>query len=224
MVKRSVYLIIVLISFFIMGCSEKVNEPISFSKEQLKSIEPHGIYYEIFIRAFYDSTGDGIGDFKGATSKLDYLQELGVEGVWLMPINPSPSYHGYDVIDYKDVNPEHGTMDDFKEFVEEAQNRGIKVIKDFVVNHSSTEHPWFEAALEHDEQYRDFYVWADENTDLRQRGEWGQLVWHGSGNNIYEGVFWGGMPDLNMDNPQVREKLYDIGRFWLEEVGETDSV
>ncbi|MCD8509783.1 MAG: alpha-amylase [Bacillus sp. (in: Bacteria)] len=211
--------VITLLVFILAACGDRENQPISFSEEDLLTIEPHGVYYEIFVRAFYDSTGDGIGDFQGATAKLDYLQELGVEGIWLMPINPSPSYHGYDVIDYKAVNPEHGTLEDFKEFVEEAHKRGIKVIKDFVVNHSSTEHPWFQAALDNDPVYRDYYVWADEDTNTRQRGEWGQLVWHGSGDDIYEGVFWGGMPDLNMDNPQVREEIHDIGRFWLEEVG-----
>ncbi|OIJ22275.1 alpha-amylase [Anaerobacillus alkalidiazotrophicus] len=217
--KRLVLTVVLAVIFLLVGCSDKTNNQITFERGNLKTIEPHGVYYEIFIRAFYDSTGDGIGDFKGATSKLDYLQELGVEGIWLMPINPSPSYHGYDVIDYMDVNPEHGTLDDFKEFIEEAHKRGIKVIKDFVINHSSREHPWFQAALKNDEKYRDFYVWADEDTNTSQRGEWGQQVWHGTGNNIYEGVFWDGMPDLNIDHPKVREEIYKIGKFWLGEVG-----
>ncbi|WP_095995549.1 alpha-amylase family glycosyl hydrolase [Salipaludibacillus agaradhaerens] len=201
------------------GCLQKTNTPLIFDEEDLKTIEPHGVYYEIFVRSFYDSTGDGIGDFQGATLQLDYLQELGVEGIWLMPINPSPSYHGYDVVNYMDVNPEYGTLDDFKKFVAEANKKGIKVIKDFVVNHSSEEHPWFQAALKHDEKYRDYYVWADEDAHIGQEGEWGQQVWHGTGNNVYEGIFWEGMPDLNMDNPKVREDIYDIGTFWLEEVG-----
>ncbi len=203
----------------VSGCSEKANNEITFGKDDLKTIEPHGVYYEMFVRAFYDSTGDGIGDFQGAISKLDYLEDLGVEGIWLMPINPTVSYHGYDVTDYMDVNPEHGTLDDFKEFVEEANKRGIKVIKDLVINHSSEQHPWFQAALQDDETYRDYYVWADEHADTNQNGEWGQQVWHETENGYYEGVFWHGMPDLNIDNPKVREEIYEIGRFWLEEVG-----
>lgn len=217
--KKVLFVLVSIIILLMSACAEHTTEPMTFEKENLKSIEPHGVYYEIFVRAFYDSDGDGIGDFKGATTKLDYLEELGIEGIWLMPINPSPSYHGYDVLDYKAVNPDYGTMEDFKEFVSEAQKRGIKVIKDFVVNHSSKEHPWFQAALRGDEKYRDYYVWADENTNTKVRGEWGQQVWHGSGNNIYEGLFWDGMPDLNMDNRELRKEIYEVGKFWLEEIG-----
>src|SRR5512145_2899680 len=96
------------------------------------------VFYEIFVRSFRDSDGDGIGDFNGITEKLDYLQELGVRGLWLMPINPSPSYHGYDVTDYYAVNPDYGTMDDFKRLLEEAHKRDIKIIIDFVMNHTSS--------------------------------------------------------------------------------------
>jgi len=112
------------------------------------------VFYEIFVRSFYDSDGDGIGDFQGLTAKLDYLNDgdpntkddLGISGIWLMPIFPSTSYHGYDVINYRDINPEFGSMEDFNEFLEEAHKRNIKVIIDFVVNHTSLEHPWFREA------------------------------------------------------------------------------
>lgn len=191
----------------------------SFTKENLLNHPPHGVYYEIFIRAFADSDGDGIGDFKGATEKLDYLVDLGIEGIWLMPINPSPSYHGYDVTDYKDINEDYGTLEEFKVFVDEAHKRDINVILDFVVNHTSKQHPWFRKAMIGDEEYRDYYVWADEDTDIRTLGEWGQKVWHGSGSNRYEGVFWDGMPDLNFDNAEVRREMSEIGQFWLSEVG-----
>ncbi|AOM83054.1 alpha-amylase family glycosyl hydrolase [Salisediminibacterium beveridgei] len=181
---------------------------------------PETVFYEIFIRAFYDSTGDGIGDIPGMTSQLDYLEELGVEGIWLMPFHPSPTYHGYDVTDYYDINPDYGTMDDFRTFIDEANDRGIKVLMDFVVNHSSREHPWFEEATsDPDSEYRDWYIWADEDTNLSERGEWGQNMWHGTEPNQYMSVFWEGMPDLNMDNPDVREEIYTIGEFWLDDVG-----
>ncbi|NOH03585.1 MAG: hypothetical protein HND47_17310 [Chloroflexi bacterium] len=99
------------------------------------------VFYEIFIRSFYDTDGDGIGDFNGITQKLDYLEALGITGIWLMPIHPSPSYHGYDVTDYYAVNPEYGTMDDFKNLLNEAHKRGIRIIIDFVINHTSSQHP-----------------------------------------------------------------------------------
>ncbi len=106
-----------------------------------------GVYYEIFVRSFHDSDGDGIGDLRGVIERLDYLQDLGIKGIWLMPIQPSPSYHGYDVTDYYGVNPEYGTLDDFQALTEAAHERGIEVIIDLVVNHSSSEHPWFKSAL-----------------------------------------------------------------------------
>lgn len=102
-----------------------------------------GVFYEIFVRAFSDSDGDGIGDLQGVTDKLDYLQQLGIKGIWLMPINPSPSYHGYDVTDYYAVNPDYGTVDDLKTLLAEAHDRGIRVIMDLVLNHTSSKHPWF---------------------------------------------------------------------------------
>lgn len=181
---------------------------------------PNAVFYEIFVMAFYDSTGDGIGDIQGMIQKLDYVQDLGAEGIWLMPVHPSPTYHKYDVLDYYDIDPEYGTMEDFKHFIDEAHARDIKVILDLVVNHTSVEHPWFQDAIQSkDSPYRDWYVWADEDTNVRERGEWGQPLWHGEGDNIYLGTFWGGMPDLNFDNPEVRQKMIDIGHFWLEEVG-----
>ncbi|WP_026689754.1 alpha-amylase family glycosyl hydrolase [Alteribacter aurantiacus] len=190
---------------------DQINHPSTF---------PETVFYEIFPRAFYDTTGDGIGDIQGMIEKLDYLEEMGIEGLWLMPIHPTPTYHGYDVIDYYDINPDYGTMDDFREFVSEAHDRDIKILVDYVVNHTSIEHPWFvDAISSEDSEYRDWYIWADENTRLSERGEWGQPYWHGEEPNQYMSVFWSGMPDLNMDNPDVREKLIEIGTFWLEDVG-----
>lgn len=183
-------------------------------------------FYEIFVRSFYDSDGDGIGDFQGIIEKLDYLNDgdptttsdLGITGIWLMPIHDSPSYHGYDVNDYRSINPDYGTMDDFKAFVEEAHKRGIKVIIDLVINHSSTEIEWFQNAVSSAAaEKRNWYRWSD--TKPNYSGPWGQDVWHSSASGYYYGLFWGGMPDLNYDEPEVKEEIFDITRFWLEDIG-----
>ena len=194
----------------------------------------HAVTYEIFVQSFYDSDGDGTGDINGMTEKLDYLKGLGVEAVWLMPMHPSPSYHKYDVTDYKNIHPDYGTLDDFKNFVREAHQRDIKIVIDLVVNHTSSEHPWFvQASSGSDNPYRDYYVWADEESikeeinkketklDSDNITQWHRVEGHpASGNDeLYYGYFIGGMPDLNFDNPKVKQEIFDIGRFWLQEVG-----
>ena len=176
------------------------------------------VFYEIFVRSFYDSDGDGIGDFNGITEKLDYLQELGIRGLWLMPINPSPSYHGYDVTDYYAVNPDYGTLDDLKNLLAEAHKRDIKIIMDLVLNHTSTKHPWFQQALTPGSPYRDWYVWSD--TDPGTLGPWGAKAWYRASNGgYYYAIFWDQMPDLNYENPAVREEMKKVTSFWLEDVG-----
>jgi alpha-amylase len=218
----SFLLSLLLLSILIVGCSPGGNLESrgSLDVTKLNSYWPNSVFYEIFVMSFYDSTGDGIGDINGVTQKLDYLQDLGIEGIWLMPVNPSPSYHKYDVIDYYDIDPQYGTIDDFKHFIKEAHSRNIKVIMDLVVNHSSSKHPWFIDALTSvDSKYRDWYLWADSTNNINERGEWNQQLWHGHGSNKYYGVFWSEMPDLNFDNPEVREEFIRIGQFWLEEVG-----
>jgi alpha-amylase len=178
-----------------------------------------GVFYEIFVRSFSDSNGDGIGDLKGVTNKLDYLQDLGIKGIWLMPIMPSPSYHGYDVTDYYNVNQQYGTLEDMSKLTDEAHKRGIKVIIDLVVNHSSSEHPWFiDSAKGKDSKYRDWYTWAeDKKMETSEAGAWGQNAWHRKGDSTYLGIFWEGMPDLNLDNPEVRKEFVRIGQFWLNQ-------
>ena len=180
------------------------------------------VFYQIFVRSFKDSDGDGIGDFKGLIEQLDYLNDgdpetiddLGIGGIWLMPIHPSPSYHGYDVTDYTSVNTDYGTMADFDEFMEEARRRGIKVIIDFVVNHTSTDHPWFQSSrADRNARERDYFIWRENKPD--QRGPWGQEVWHSGETGYYYGLFWGGMPDLNYDNPEVFQIIRDAADFWL---------
>ena len=176
------------------------------------------VFYEIFVRSFRDSDGDGIGDFNGITEKLDYLEALGIKGLWLMPINPSPSYHGYDVTDYYAVNSDYGTMDDFKRLMEEAHKRDIKVIIDFVMNHTSSKHPWFLSALTPGSEYRDWYKWSE--TDPGTLGPWGAKAWHRASNGqYYYAIFWDQMPDLNYDNPAVREEIKKVTSFWLKDVG-----
>ncbi|HAA14206.1 MAG TPA: alpha-amylase [Cytophagales bacterium] len=190
----------------------------------------NGLTYEIFIHAFADGNGDGIGDFKGATQKLDYLAELGVEGIWLMPIHESPSYHKYDVVDYRSIHPDYGTMEDFKTFLNEAHKRGIKVIIDFVINHSGRDHIWFQEAIKgKDNPYRDFYVWktleeieAEGSVMKEATGDSpNPTQWHEreGEDELYYGFFWGGMPDLNYDHQPLRDSIYTIGKWWLTEVG-----
>lgn len=176
------------------------------------------VFYEIFVRSFRDSDGDGIGDFNGITEKLDYLQALGIRGIWLMPIHPSPSYHGYDVTDYYRVNPDYGTLEDFQRLLEEAHKRGIKIIIDFVMNHTSARHPWFQQALTPGSPYHEWYIWSD--TDPGTPGPWGAKAWHRASNGqYYYAIFWDQMPDLNYQNPAVREEMKKITSFWLEQVG-----
>ena len=183
------------------------------------------VFYEVFVRSFFDSDGDGIGDLNGLIEKLDYLNDgdpetttdLGITGIWLMPIFPSPSYHGYDVTDYYDINPEYGTMDEFKSLLDEAHARGIRVIIDLVINHTSSQHPWFLQATDPSSPYHDWYIWAD--TDPGYTGSWGQQVWYPSHGDYYYSSFTSSMPDLNYTNPDVTAQMEDVVQFWLEDVG-----
>jgi glycosidase len=184
------------------------------------------VFYEVFVRSFYDSDGDGNGDLTGLIEKLDYLNDgnsfsqddLGITGVWLMPIMESPSYHGYDVVDYYTVEKDYGTSDDFRTLIAEAHDRGIRVIVDLVLNHTSWEHPWFVDAVQGPQaERRDWYIWRDENPAYV--GPWGQKVWYAYQGDYYYAIFWEGMPDLNYRNPEVTEVSYAIARFWLDEMG-----
>ncbi len=178
------------------------------------------VFYEIFVRSFYDSDGDGIGDFNGITAKLDYLNDgdpntttdLGITGLWLMPINPSPSYHGYDVTDYYGVNPAYGTMDDFKHLIEEAHKRGIRVTIDWVLNHTSSQHSWFVESKDPASPYHSWYRWT---TETNPGSGWR----YGGGGQYYYALFTEGMPDLNYANPEVVAEMKKVVRFWLQDVG-----
>ena len=182
------------------------------------------IFYEVFVRSFQDSDGDGIGDLRGLTSRLDYLNDgdgatdtdLGVTALWLMPIAESPSYHGYDVVDYRAVESDYGTAEDFKAFMAAAHQRGIKVIVDLVLNHTSRDHPWFRDAQTAASAHRDWYLWADDRAFARPDGA---RVWHEAGDAFYYGYFWEGMPDLNLENEAVTAELDGVADFWLQEMG-----
>lgn len=187
------------------------------------------VFYEIFVRSFADSDGDGKGDLRGLISRLDYLNDgdpattsdLGVTALWLMPIFASPSYHGYDTVDYERINPDYGTNEDFEELCRQAHRRGIRIILDLVINHSGSGHPWFEASRSSGSSpYRSWYVWRPDNPGWKQ--PWniygGSDTWHRNSvdGQYYYGVFWGGMPDLNFTTPAVRAEMKRLATFWLE--------
>ena len=186
------------------------------------------VCYEIFVRSFVDADGDGTGDLRGLTSRLDYINDgnsqttndLGANCLWLMPIAKSPSYHGYDVTDYYHVNPDYGTDDDFRQLMAQAHARGIRVIVDYVPNHSSSAHPLFQAALRDTTSvYRDWYRWSRQNPI--QRGPWGQVAWHHSPLNdeYYYGVFWSGMPDLNYRSQSLLAEMEKVAAYWVRDMG-----
>ena len=181
------------------------------------------VVYQIWPRSFCDSDGDGIGDLKGVYTKLDYLQSLGVNAIWFSPVYPTPNAdYGYDIADYRNINPEYGTLDDFKMVLEGAHERGMKVIMDLVVNHTSDEHEWFKESLKgEDNPYHDYYFWR-KGKDKKPPNNWlstfegGAWEYNADLDKYYLHVFAKKQPDLNMDNPKVREEVKDIMRYWLD--------
>ena len=183
------------------------------------------VIYEVHVRAFSDSNGDGIGDFPGLTARLDYLQQLGVTAIWLLPFYPSPLRDdGYDIADYYDVHPSYGTLDDFKEFLAEAHARGMYVITELVINHTSDQHPWFQRArrAEPGTRERDFYVWSDTTErygDVRiifQDTETSNWTWDPVADSYYWHRFFSHQPDLNWENPDVGAAVIETLDFWLD--------
>ncbi|MFP4642852.1 MAG: maltose alpha-D-glucosyltransferase [Spirochaetales bacterium] len=182
------------------------------------------VIYELHVRAFRDSNGDGMGDFRGLTSRLDYLADLGVTAVWLLPFYPSPWFDdGYDISDYTSVHEAYGSLRDFKKFLSEAHKRDIKVITELVINHTSDQHPWFERARKapRESRYRNFYVWSDDPSrysDARiifqdyERSNW---TWDSEAGQYYWHRFYSNQPDLNFDSPDVRDAVKKILDFWL---------
>ena len=181
------------------------------------------VFYEVPIKSFYDSNGDGIGDLNGLTAKLDYLKALGVDCLWLLPMYASPLRDdGYDISDFYAIHPDYGTVADFERLVKEAHARGIRVIADLVLNHTSDQHPWFQEARKPGSPKRDWYVWSD--SDERYKGariiftdtEKSNWTWDPVARAYYWHRFFSHQPDLNYDNPEVRAEMLKVMRFWLD--------
>lgn len=182
------------------------------------------VAYQIYPRSFMDSNGDGIGDLQGIISKLDYLQDLGIDVIWICPIYKSPNEdNGYDISDYQDIMDEFGTMKDFDQLLEEAHKRGMKIIMDLVINHTSADHPWFvESRSSKNNPKRDYYIWADPKEDGTEPNNW-ESIFSGSAweydeqtGQYYMHIFATRQPDLNWENPQVRQDLYAMVNWWLD--------
>ncbi len=202
--------------------SEAVQSGYAYEQELNIIDDNYRNYYEIFVYSFYDSDGDGIGDLNGVTEKLDYIADMGFNGIWLMPIMPSTTYHKYDVLDYYDVDEQYGTIDDFKKLVEECDKRGIKLIIDLVMNHSSSKHTWFTQACDYLKTlpegaepdstvcpYVDYYHFSTK----QETTGWYKVA---GSNYYYEGVFWSEMPDLNLESDAVRQEFENIAKFWID--------
>ena len=184
------------------------------------------IIYEVHVRAFFDSDGDGVGDFRGLTEKLDYLQDLGVTALWLLPFYPSPLRDdGYDIADYTSIHPMYGDMRAFQTFLREAHRRGLRVITELVLNHTSDQHPWFVRARRapRGSRWRDFYVWSDTPTPYRDARiifkdfEPSNWTLDPAANAYFWHRFYAHQPDLNYDNPAVRREMLQAMEFWLRE-------
>ena len=182
------------------------------------------VFYQVYPRSFADGNGDGIGDIPGIISRLDYLQELGIDAIWLSPHYPSPQFDvGYDIADYTNVEPAYGTLDDFKHLLDGAHQRGIRLILDLVLNHTSDQHSWFqESRSSRDNPKRDWYVWRDPQPDGSPPNNWdstfGGSAWEfdPSTGQYYYHFFFKEQPDLNWRNPQVKQAMWDAIRFWLD--------
>lgn len=182
------------------------------------------VVYQIYPKSFKDSDGDGIGDIRGITEKLDYLQNLGIDVIWLSPVYESPmDDNGYDISDYRAISPQFGRMEDFEELVDEAKKRGIGIVMDLVVNHTSDEHPWFiESRASKDSDKRDYYIWKDAKEDGAPPNNWvswftrSTWEWDEETKQYYLHLFSKKQPDLNWKNPAVRREVYDIMNFWID--------
>jgi len=209
---------------FAQPFSEPIPDPFSFEKPRDPQWYKRAVFYEVLIRGFHDSNGDGTGDLRGLISRLDYLQWLGIDCIWLLPIYDSPLRDGgYDISDFTKVLPDFGHIGDFVELVDGAHERGMRVIADLVMNHTSDAHPWFQASRrDPDGPFGDFYVWSDDDhryTDARvifvdaEQSNWthdpvrGQYYWH---------RFFSHQPDLNYENPRVQDAMLEVLRFWLD--------
>lgn len=222
-------LLYLLPSFWILplftACSDPAAETTAPRVLEVEQVEEEwwhtAVIYEIWPRSFKDADGDGNGDFKGMTSKLDYLVDLGVNGIWLTPIFEAPSYHGYDFESFTEVEADYGTMEDFDRFLEEAHSRDIRIILDLVINHISNLHPWFVRSAAREPGFEDYFLWSKERP-----AEWGRAWgnepdpesvwhWHEGRGEYYYGAFGPSQPDVNLRNPRVVEEMNQMAAFWL---------
>jgi alpha-glucosidase len=225
--KRSIFLLcVVLAMLFAVPNSArhpKVNVKVHATSDAKDHWWRHAVLYEVYPRSFQDSNGDGIGDLNGITSRLDYLKDLGIDAIWITPIYPSPQVDfGYDISDYQAIDSQYGTMADFDRLVAEAKKRHIRVILDFVPNHTSDQHPWFQASRSsRDNPKRDWYIWRDGKGPGQPPNNW--LSWFGHSawafdpttGQYYYHFFYKQQPDLNWRNPEVRTAMFNVLRFWL---------
>ena len=205
--KKFIFLCcIILLTFnaaLLTGCREN-------NMDKTAAWAEKSIFYQIFVRSFYDSDGDGIGDFNGIAQKLDYIQDLGANAIWLMPINKCETYHGYDIVDYYDIQHEYGSMEDLENLINECHERGMKIIMDLVINHTSYHHPWFQQAqMEPESEYHDRYIFeTDPNKEFNIRTA-------PNGERFYA-VFSDHIPDLNYRNKNVQDEMLNVADFWLD--------
>ncbi len=204
-ISKSIVVFVVVMIFLLSSCNSE--------EKIVKVSDGFRNYYEIFVRSFNDTNKDGIGDINGVTSKLDYIsQSVGADGIWLMPIMPSPSYHKYDITDYYSIDPKYGSIKDFESLIDQAHKRDVKVIIDLVLNHTSNLHPWFDNAVKalwegKESKYSDYY-----NFTLEDKGQGYSKI---TDKYYYECRFVSNMPDLNLDNPMLREEILEITKFWI---------
>ena len=203
------------------GCALQMSK-VNDAHDLAVSDDNYRTVYEIFVYSFCDSNGDGVGDLQGIISKLDYIEDMGFDAIWLSPVCPSPTYHKYDVTDYTDIDPEYGTLADYEALIEACHARNIHVYNDMVMNHSSSEHPWFVEACDYLQalapgeepdasecKYLNYYNFTDKESGGYSRvpgTDW-----------FYEARFWSGMPDFNLESEAVRQEFMDIAAFWLSE-------
>lgn len=221
---KSMFCILLSMMLIFEGCQGKQED-----KRELNIIDDnYRTYYEVFLYSYYDSNGDGIGDINGLISKLDYInsdsdKNLGCTGIWLMPIMKSTTYHKYDVVDYYTIDEQYGTMDDFQRLIEECHKRGINIVIDMVFNHTSDEHEWFVSATDYlkslkpgeipseaDNKYFGYYNFTQTVENSAVYYEVGNTGWY------YEAQFWDKMPDLNLDNEDVRHEIEGIAKYYID--------
>lgn len=177
----------------------------------------NGVIYQIYPKSFQDTTGSGTGDIQGIIKRLDYLQTLGIDGIWITPMYVSPQIdNGYDIADYRNIDPSYGTMVDFEQLIAEAHKRDIRIVMDMVFNHSSTFHQWFKQGEDPNSEYHDYYIWREQPTNWKSKFGGNAWKWSDKAQKYYLHLFAPEQADLNWENPKLRAELYDICRFWAE--------